>query len=92
MRESLFAALASNPPDALLALIGAYRADPRPDKIDVGIGVYRNSQGQTPAFSAVKAAEHRLAETQATKAYLGAEGDAVFTELLAPIVLGKELA
>ncbi len=92
MTESLFSALAPSPPDALLALIGAYRADPRPDKIDVGVGVYRDAQGQTPVFLAVKAAEHLLAESQTTKAYLGAEGDAVFTELLAPIVLGAEHA
>ncbi|MEQ8741617.1 amino acid aminotransferase [Parasphingorhabdus sp.] len=92
MTDSLFNTLAPSPPDALLALIAAFRADPRLDKIDVGIGVYRNSQGQTPVFSAVKAAEQQLAETQTTKAYLGAEGDAVFTELLAPIVFGMEHA
>lgn len=92
MTQSLFTTLAPSPPDALLALIGAYRADPRPDKIDVGVGVYRTADGQTPVFFAVKAAEHRLAASQETKAYLGAEGDAIFTELLAPIVLGADHA
>ena len=79
-------------PDALLALIGLHAADPRPMKIDVGVGVYRDAAGATPVFRAVKQAEARLVADQGSKAYLGAEGDAVFTQLLASVVFGKELA
>jgi len=88
----LFGALQSQPADALLGLIALHRQDPRPTKIDLGVGVYRNDDGETPVMAAVKAAERRLAENQSTKAYLGAEGDARFVDLLALIVLGSALA
>jgi aromatic-amino-acid transaminase len=87
-RVALLATLERQPADALLRLIGLYRQDPRPNKIDLGVGVYRNDAGETPVMRAIKAAEHRLADQQTTKAYLGAEGDARFVELLAPIVFG----
>lgn len=74
--------------DSLLGLIAMANADPRPDKIDVGVGVYRDGEGRTPILRAVKAAERRLWETQDTKAYLGGNGDTRFTDLLRPIVLG----
>ncbi|WP_054586821.1 amino acid aminotransferase [Sphingopyxis macrogoltabida] len=88
----LFGALDRQPPDALLAVIGMHRADPRPDKIDVGVGVYRDASGATPVMRAVKQAEARLLAAQPSKAYLGAEGDQRFTDLLAGIALGPELA
>jgi aromatic-amino-acid transaminase len=88
MTKPIFGTLTPQPADALLALIGLHRADPRPDKIDVGVGVYRDETGHTPVMRSVKAAEALLVRDQPTKAYLGPEGDARFTELLAPIVLG----
>ena len=78
--------LQQQPADALLALIKLHNADPRADKIDLGVGVYKTGQGDTPVFSAVKAAECRLAETQDSKAYLGPEGDMGFVEALMPYV------
>lgn len=87
----LFDGLKPQAPDALLALIGLYAADPRADKIDLGVGVYRDESGATPVFRAVKAAEARLLESQSSKSYLGPEGDARFTELLQPIVFGASV-
>jgi aromatic-amino-acid transaminase len=81
--------LTQQPPDALLALIKLYEADPRADKIDLGVGVYRTSQGGTPVFSAIKAAERKLVEEQDSKAYLGPEGDMGFVRALMPIVFGE---
>ena len=75
--------------DSLLALIAMANADPRPDKIDVGVGVYRDGEGRTPILRAIKAAEQRLWNEQQTKAYLGGAGDKRYTELLRPIVLGR---
>ncbi len=66
--------LTQQPPDALLALIKLYGADPRADKIDLGVGVYRTGQGDTPVFAAIKAAEQKLVDEQDSKAYLGPEG------------------
>lgn len=75
-------------PDPLLSLIGQYAADPRRDKIDLGVGVYRDDNGRTPVFGAVKAAEQRLVDTQASKAYLGPDGDPAFVDAIAGIALG----
>ena len=74
--------------DSLLALIALAKAEVRPDKIDVGVGVFRNGEGRTPVLSSVKEAERRLLETQDSKSYLGGAGDTRFAEVLRPIVLG----
>ena len=78
--------------DSLLKLIALANADPRADKIDVGVGVYRDGQGRTPVMRAVKAAERKLWEAQDSKSYLGSNGDVLFSELLRPIVLGEHAA
>jgi aromatic-amino-acid transaminase len=82
--------LAQQPPDALLALIKLHDADPRGDKIDLGVGVYRTGQGETPVFGAIKAAERKLVETQDSKSYLGPEGDMGFVHALMPYVFGSD--
>ena len=87
-----FDALGDVTSDSLLALIAMANADPRPDKIDVGVGVYRDGAGNTPILRAVKAAERQLWETQETKSYIGGFGDRRYTELLRPIVLGRHAA
>jgi aspartate/tyrosine/aromatic aminotransferase len=84
--------LADLPPvqsDSLLALIALCDADPRNDKIDVGVGVFRDAAGNTPILKVMKEAEQRLHDTQVTKAYLGSAGDKRFAELLRPILLGS---
>ncbi len=91
-RAVLLDRLDEQPADALLALIALARADPRPGKIDVGVGVYRDSAGGTPILRAVKAAERILWETQDTKSYLGSQGDPRFVELIKPIVFGADAA
>ncbi|RIV85867.1 aromatic amino acid transaminase [Aurantiacibacter zhengii] len=83
--------LTQQPPDALLALIKLYNADPRASKIDLGVGVYRTADGATPVFRAIKAAEKRLVDGQDTKAYLGPEGDMGFVNALMPHVFGDSL-
>jgi aromatic-amino-acid transaminase len=77
------------PEDPLIGLIGLVNADPRPDKIDVGVGVFRDGAGNTPILKVMKEAEQRLIDTQVTKAYIGSAGDKRFAELLRPIVLGE---
>jgi aromatic-amino-acid transaminase len=75
--------------DSLIALIGMVNADPRAEKIDVGVGVFRDGAGNTPILKVMKEAEQRLLDTQTTKAYLGSSGDKRFAELLRPILLGN---
>jgi len=75
--------------DSLIALIALVNADPRPDKIDVGVGVFRDGAGNTPILKVIKEAELRLNATQESKSYLGSAGDRRYAELLRPIVLGE---
>ena len=72
--------LEAQSPDALLALIKMHAQDPREDKIDLGVGVYRTNDGATPVFRSIKAAEQRLVDTQDSKSYLGPEGDTGFVD------------
>nr|WP_093087541.1 amino acid aminotransferase [Sphingobium sp. AP50] len=90
--EDIFAALAAQPADALLGLIALYRNDQRSGKIDLGVGVFRADDGSTPVMRSVKAAEKLLLQEQTSKSYLGPEGDAIYADLLAEIVLGGEQA
>ncbi|MDP5104145.1 MAG: aromatic amino acid transaminase [Erythrobacter sp.] len=82
--------LSPQAPDALLALIRLHAADPREDKIDLGVGVYRTEDGATPVFAAIKAAEQHLVDTQDSKSYLGPEGDTGFVNALMPYIFGAD--
>ncbi|MEB3415930.1 aromatic amino acid transaminase [Alteriqipengyuania sp. WL0013] len=82
--------LSAQAPDALLALIKLYGADTRPDKIDLGVGVYRTDDGATPVFRSIKGAERQLVEEQDSKSYLGPEGDTGFVHALKPYIFGKD--
>ena len=74
-------------PDSILKLIEEFKADTRQGKIDLGVGVYKDPQGVTPVMRAVKAAEHRIWETQTTKAYTGLAGEADYRNAMARMVL-----
>lgn len=78
--------------DALIALMGAYRADPRTEKIDVGVGVYRDEHGRTPVMAAVKQAEQRLFNEQDSKSYVGLAGDLKFNAAMIDLVFGSKAA
>lgn len=83
----MFNSLTASKGDTLLSLIAAFRADPRPSKIDVGVGVYRDAQGCTPVMAAVKEAESRLLASQDSKTYLGPVGSADFNAAIVDLVL-----
>ncbi len=86
----MFENLEPEPADAILKLIGLHRDDPRGEKIDLGVGVYRDADGNTPVLNCVKKAEHWLVGTQASKAYLGSRGDAVFCNDIEKLVFGDQ--
>lgn len=71
----MFETLTKAPGDKILALMGEYAADPRPTKIDLGVGVYKDEQGTTPIMSSVKKAEQRILLAGKTKTYLGIAGN-----------------
>jgi aspartate/tyrosine/aromatic aminotransferase len=85
----VFEALSVPPIDPILALGGAVRADARPDKIALGIGVYRDENGHTPIMAVVTEAEGRLLAARTTKPYVGARGDTVFAGRVAELILGR---
>lgn len=76
--------------DKILALIGMFRDDPRPNKIDLGVGVYKDPDGRTPVMRAVRAAEQRLYDEQTSKAYLGLAGDPAFNAAMIRLTFGPE--
>lgn len=78
------------PGDPILSLMEAYQLDSNPAKLDLGVGVYRDANGQTPIPSAVKLAEQRLVETETTKGYIGGHGDALFCAHVTRLVLGDQ--
>ena len=79
--------LKSQPADKILTLMQAFREDPRDNKIDLGVGVYRDKGGKTPVMRAVKAAERQLVEEQQTKAYTGLAGDPAFSAVMRSLIL-----
>ncbi len=88
----MFETLKDQPADKILMLIAAFRDDPRADKIDLGVGVYKDATGLTPVMRAVKAAERRLVETQETKTYTSLAGDPAFADAMIGLVLGDAVA
>ena len=84
----MFETLQSPAPDKILALMQTFRDDPRDNKIDLGVGVYKDATGNTPVMRAVKAAEQQLVDEQTTKAYTGLAGDPAFADAMIDLVLG----
>ncbi len=80
--------LTAQPQDKILQLIALYRDDPRPAKIDLGVGVYKDATGLTPVMRAVKAAEKTLWEAEQTKTYTTLAGDPAFATALTTMILG----
>ncbi len=82
-------ALKPQPQDKILALIQMFREDQRPDKIDLGVGVYKDATGLTPVMHAVKTAERQLWQTETTKTYTGLAGEPAFHRALSDLILGE---
>ncbi|MFD1216464.1 amino acid aminotransferase [Microbulbifer celer] len=84
----MFDHLNSLPADPILGLLATYRADENPNKIDLGVGVYKDEAGHTPVLQAVKQAETRLLQSEETKAYVGPAGTPGFNTAMQELVLG----
>ncbi len=85
----MFENLKPQPADKILALMQMYREDPRDQKIDLGVGVYKNAEGVTPVMRAVKAAEQRIWQEQESKAYTGLAGDPAYSDAMIGLILGN---
>ena len=86
----MFEAISPAPEDSILGLTEAFKKDPNPNKINLGVGVYKDGGGQTPVLSTVKEAEERLLRSEATKSYLPIDGLAAYAALSQAIVFGSE--
>jgi len=86
----VFQHLNALPPDPILGLLAAFAKDQNPRKIDLGVGVYRDENGNTPMLDCVVAAEKTLFNTQTTKTYLGPPGVVGFNQAMGELILGKD--
>jgi aspartate aminotransferase len=86
----MFEAIQKLPPDPILGLSGAYDADPNPDKVDLGAGVYKDETGFTPIFKSVKEAERRWEQQENTKVYISPPGFADFNTAVQRLILGAD--
>ena len=80
------------PPDPILSLTGAFKADPNPEKINLSVGVFVNDHGVTPILETVRSAEKRLAETGKTKSYLPITGTPQYASLTQQLCFGEASA
>ncbi|WHZ35803.1 amino acid aminotransferase [Sagittula sp. MA-2] len=84
----MFELLKEQPADKILMLMQAFREDPREQKIDLGVGVYKDAEGRTPIMRAIKTAEKQLWETETTKSYTGLAGDVGFADAMFGLLMG----
>jgi aspartate/tyrosine/aromatic aminotransferase len=90
--HAMLETLNPQPADKILTLIQQFKDDPRSDKIDLGVGVYKDATGLTPVMRAVKAAEKRLWETETTKTYTGLAGEPAYNAAMVELILGPGMA
>lgn len=86
----MFENLEAIAPDPILGVLAAFLADDNPQKIDLGVGVYRDEAGDTPILECVRRAEHVLLDTQTTKTYLGPAGVAGFNSAMSERLFGAD--
>lgn len=86
----MFEHIVAAPADPILGLGELFKADSRPNKINLGIGVYKDETGQTPVLSSVKKTEQYLLDNEKTKNYLSIEGNPVFALCTQELLFGKD--
>lgn len=86
----MFESISAAPADPILGLADLFRADDRPEKINLGIGVYKDETGKTPVLTSVKKAEQYLLENETTKNYLSIDGLADFARCTQALLFGNQ--
>jgi aspartate/tyrosine/aromatic aminotransferase len=77
------------PPDPILGLTELFKADPNPDKINLSVGVYQDSNGKTPVLGTVKAAERKILEQENSKGYLPMTGEPAYCAQVQELLFGE---
>lgn len=86
----MFEKVIAAPADPILGLTEEFKKDSRAEKINLGVGIYKNEQGQTPVLATVKKAEAALLETEKTKSYLTIEGTAEYGLAVQKLLFGAD--
>ncbi len=86
----MFERLERAPDDPILGLMAAFRADPDPKKVDLGVGVFRDAKGDTPVLECVRKAEQAILGRQTSKTYVAPAGNAAFNQAMEKLVFGSE--
>ena len=86
----MFASLKASPADPILSLLAKYRDDTNPNKIDLGVGVYKDEAGETTVLECVKKAEQHRTDTETSKVYLGPTGSALFNNQMSQLIFGQD--
>ncbi len=86
----MFETIEMAPADAILGLTDAFKKDPNPDKINLGVGIYKDEHGATPILESVKEAEKRLLAQGNPKTYLPIPGSPAFGEAVRNLLFGEE--
>ncbi|SBS25024.1 Aspartate aminotransferase [Marinomonas spartinae] len=86
----MFEHIQAAPSDPILGLNDAFRNDPNPKKINLGVGVYKDEQGTTPILKSVKQAEERLLNQETSKSYLSIEGSQAYREAVQTLLFGED--
>lgn len=84
----IFSQVVLAPADPILGLTDTFKADPRQDKVNLGVGIYKDEAGQTPVLQSVKKAEALLLEQEKTKNYLGIEGVQAYNRVVQELLFG----
>jgi aspartate/tyrosine/aromatic aminotransferase len=84
----MFENMAPAPPDSILGLTEAFKKDPNPAKVNLGVGVYKDASGATPILKSVKDAERRIVETAASKSYMPIGGSPDYARLVQEMIFG----
>lgn len=88
--ESMWKEIEAAPADAILGLTEAFKKDSNPRKVNLGVGVFKDDQGNTPILKCIKAAEQKLVETESSKGYLPIPGSPAYGANVQKLLFGAD--
>ena len=88
----MFKTIERRPPDPILGLSAAYKNDTNANKVDLGVGVYKDEAGNCPVMTAVKTAENKLWQIEDSKSYIAQAGPELFLKHTLGLLLGNDHA
>lgn len=81
--------ISAAPADPILGLNDAFNNDPRSNKVNLGVGVFKDESGLTPILATVKIAEQQLVDQETSKSYLAIGGDAQYGKEVQKLLFGE---